>query len=78
MFACKVCKAQQAHIESLQAEVKMLRGLISPQSSTIPLVQVEADAVLSGSQEPIQPSKDQIEEYERIQSEAARLLTGTY
>lgn len=81
MFACKVCREKDARIADLHAEIKMLRSLVSPptSSSRIPLVQIEADAIMSGRQEQIEVSNaDQMKHWENVESEAHRILSGTY
>lgn len=73
---CRVCEAHLKHIQSLQSEVQSLRRLALPQNNQLPLVELEADAVLSGHQDQIEiPS---FEEQQKIDSEASQLLSGSY
>ena len=82
MFKCKACEAKQSHIEDLRKQIADLRTLALPKqdASVIPLVQLEADAVLSGTTDVIQvnTTDPQEDDAEAIQSEASRILAGTY
>lgn len=77
---CKVCKEKDLRIAELQAQVELLRSLVAPPASAsrIPILQVESDAILSGRDEAIDPTPDQQRELARIESEANRILSGTY
>lgn len=81
MFGTKKLISQyEARISDLQAEVRYLRSLVSPPTSAsrIPVLSLEADAVISGHDEAIDPTADQQQEWDDIQSEANRILSGTY
>lgn len=81
---CKVCASKDAHLADLQAQIQDLRRFAIPKNNphSIPLIQMEADAVLSGqdrvinlpAEEPVQGDR----ENDEIQSEASRILSGTY
>jgi hypothetical protein len=73
-----VCVAKDAHITSLQAEIEMLRRLALPTNNTLPIIEFEADAVMSGSQEQINLDEIDTKQHEEIAAEAARLLSGSY
>lgn len=73
---CRVCEAHTNHIETLKSEVVSLRRLALPQNNPLPLVEIEADAVLSGLQDQIEiPS---LEKQREIDIEASQLLSGSY
>lgn len=84
MFKCKACIAKERHISDLRDEILSLRKLVyAPSIKEQPLVMVEADAVLSGREQPIEYAPkdltpEQLKELEDIESEATRLLSGTY
>lgn len=80
MFSCKACKSKDAHIETLLAQVDLLRSLLPPQTSQTPTSALEeADRLLSG-EGPLPVALDEMQQkhLDEIQSEAARLLTGNY
>lgn len=73
---CRVCEAHTKHIDSLRSEVESLRRLALPQTNSLPMIEMEADAILSGRQDQIEiPS---YEEQRKIDTEASQLLSGSY
>jgi len=80
MFKCKVCSEKDKRIDDLQSQIAMLRAMVTPPSTArdIPILQVEADAVLSGKQDPIGIPESQLLAWDQRQSEAHRILAGTY
>jgi len=79
MFRCKVCAEKDARIKDLTSQVDLLRNLLSPaKSRDIPLIAIEADAVMSGRQEPLEPTSAQMREWEALTLERDRILTGNF
>lgn len=81
---CKGCKAKDAHIQSLEAQISFLKSLNTPDNdpNKIPIANIEANAILSGDTE-IKELKDlrtaeEISVEEAIISERDRVLSGTY
>ncbi len=70
----------KAHILDLQCQIENLNKLVFPKNATldIPLVQIEADAIISGHQEAVDLTEEEKRQIEEIDSEAAQLLSGTY
>lgn len=69
----------EARIKDLKIQIEDLRSLTIPRSSPtgIPIVQYEADAVLSGKQETtviVENPDPQLD----VDSEAQRILSGSY
>lgn len=79
-FRCRVCEEKDLRIRDLQEQISLLREMVPPQTRAdrIPVLLAEADGVLSGRDAPIDPTADQLKELERIESEANRILSGTY
>lgn len=75
MFRCRVCQEKDARIADLKTQIAYLSRLATPDNSGIPLVHLEADAILSGSQEIIEVDQSKVDE---TISERDRLLSGTY
>lgn len=71
---CTACAARDAHIADLKSQLEQLQKLLFPQRPTqdILMADLEADAILSGSQEPINA------EVSDINREADRFLTGNH
>lgn len=69
-----------AHMETLRDQIRDLRQLIfSPTSATqVPLVALEADAVMSQQEVEIRLTLKEQEALEAIESEASRILSGEY
>ena len=93
MFKCKACPSHEKHIADLQEQIGYLRTLIFPKVDMYnpPLIQREADAILSGSNQPLEVAKSQAKESkamheidpedpspEEIIAERDRILSGTY
>lgn len=70
----------EARIAQLKDQVADLKKLVFTQTSAfnVPLVHLEADAVMSQKEETIQVSDRDLEEAEKIQSEADRIFAGTF
>ena len=81
MFGTKRLLAEKdARIAELKEQIAVLRSLVIPSQAkrVIPEVQMEADAVLSGQEEISVLNQKEVEEQEAIESEASRLLSGSY
>lgn len=81
MFNCKACACKDAHIQSLKDEIISLRKMVLPTSTenALPVVQLEADAVLSVNQDVIPINEEEIRRQEfNVFSEASSILSGTY
>lgn len=82
MFSNKrLIQQYEARIADLKLQIEDLRRLVLPPKAapySIPVVDVEMDAVLSGKDEPIALTDDQANELNAIESEAAKILSGTY
>lgn len=82
MFKCKACLARDAHIESLQKQVALLAQLVVPanDSSSTPLINIEADAILSGHQHTIPATDEEVprDEVDAVLAERDRILSGAY
>lgn len=84
---CRVCAEKDkqigdkdSRIADLKAQIEDLRSLVLPKNTpgVIPLVSLEADAIMSGKDEAIEIPDAQRAELDEIQSEATRILSGTY
>lgn len=73
-------KQHEQHVEVLTKQLTDFRSLVLPQvkAYTIPASDLEADAVMSGRDEIIQLSKEELKELEESMSERDRILSGTY
>jgi hypothetical protein len=69
-----ILAAKESQIAALRDEIKFLRHMVQPRYQPDTL-QMEADAVIGGNQEQIAPEAERKAE---IDSEAARILSGTY
>lgn len=69
----------EARIKDLKIQVEDLRSLTIPRSSStgIPLIHLEADGILSGKQDTTTISDDP-DEQSKLDSEAQRILAGSY
>lgn len=75
----KILQVYEARILDLQSQIADLRKLtIPPKQSLLPLVELEADAALSGRDSPIKITDAQIKELEEAGHEASRVFLGTY
>lgn len=74
---CKVCAERLARIDDLKLEISHLRKLVLPSSnsSRLPVVQLEADKVLSASDE---VTYVPTAEAQAIEEEANSLLNASY
>lgn len=72
---CKTCAA-------LKEEVQFLRSLIRPKApqkyEPLPIVQLEQDAIMNGTDEQIVLSNEEQRRQSEIESERARMLSGEY
>lgn len=79
IFKCRVCSEKDARIADLKAEIATLRELVLPRDPfKISPIALEADAVLTPSNDSPIISDEEIQEAEEIQSEATRLFAGNY
>ena len=64
----------------LRAQNADLRSMVFPTYSPghVPVLAAESDAILSGNEEPIEMTEQQVAEWHSINSEASRVLNGTY
>lgn len=81
-WACKCCAEKDSRIASLRSEIEFLRTLVrrpEHHNASLPVVTLEADAVLSAQDEQtfveVAPES---EEARDIELERDRLLAGTY
>lgn len=81
---CKVCQEREQRISDLKSEIEYLRRLALPQNNAkIPLIELEANAMLNGTEEQIvirSPNDENPGEPSQaeIDAEAQRILAGTY
>lgn len=70
----------EARISQLQSQIEDLRKMVFvPTSATsLPLVQIEQDAILSGKEEQVTITQEELAQLEMEQSEADRIFAGTY
>jgi hypothetical protein len=74
LFSCKVCEEKDKRIADLKEMVSRMSQLSIPDNNILPLVHLEADAVLGARQEVINMDDDD----GANESEAARMMSGTY
>jgi hypothetical protein len=83
---CKVCQEKEKRIHDLMDQITHLRKMVYPKASPgrLPLVHLEADKVMSVSDEPTEITPSQYAElqelngHDEVNAEAHRILTGTY
>lgn len=75
-----ILSEKDARISDLKEQIELLRSLaIPPQSQNrVTLQEVEADAVMSGYQDQIELTSEQLKELEEQEAERERLLSGNY
>lgn len=74
MFHCKVCAEKDHRLVDLKDEISYLRKLLQPpRAAANPNVHQEANALLNGVSEQIQP-----DESPEVLAERDALLSGTY
>jgi hypothetical protein len=81
LFKCRVCEEKDRRIVDLKSQLDDLRRLVLPPNHSagfIHPISVEADAILSGQQEPITLSPEQEKEFDELQREADAILAGNY
>lgn len=79
MFKCRICQEKDAQISLLKAQVDDLRSLVLPKEKTTvdaSPVELESDALLTGSQDTIEIELS--EDEQKIISERDRILSGNY
>ncbi len=73
--ACKVCAAKDS-------EIAFLRALVRPEpslpSDPLPIITLEADAIIGGSDQQLQLVQPDNTRQAELDSEAATILAGTY
>lgn len=64
----------------LRAQNADFRSMVFPENRPghVPVLSAESDAILSGNEETLEMSDEQIKEWHSINSEASRVLNGTY
>lgn len=72
--------AYEARISELKSQITDLKKLVfsSTSSTHIPLVSLEADAVLSQKDETIFISEEEMARIQDVEAEASRILSGNY
>jgi hypothetical protein len=77
---CRVCAEKDKRISDLHDLCARLFAVVSPPQAShrVPVVQIEADALLSGRDEQVDVSPDQRAEWDAIRAEANSILSGTY
>lgn len=81
MFACKACKAKDAHMLDLKEEIKFLRAqLYKAPSVSVELLEANKIMEGAGSSSLDMPEYNgfQLSEMDKIKIEADRILTGAY
>lgn len=76
----RLIKQYEARLVDKDKQIADLRLLVfaPPTANQIPLVALEADAVMSGKDNVIELSREETEKILEEQSEASRILSGTY
>lgn len=74
---CAVCAAKDETIASLKSEIEFLRLQVRPKTEPSFEVELEANAVMDGRTDPIEVLENG-QTQEEIDSEAQRILSGTY
>ncbi len=77
MFSCKRCLEKNDRIVDLKEQVSFLRSMTVSSSDPTPR-QMEADAILNGTDRVIDITPEEKESVEDVASEEARILSGTY
>lgn len=80
-FKCRVCTEKDLRIEELKAQAAFLKSLIPQTTPDILPLNLEAQKILEGSLSHVVdletlPSSDKLKELQRIQTEAAKILSG--
>lgn len=80
---CKICAEKDARISDLKEALNKFTALMSPPRSPMPLhasdVEVEADLLLSGKDEVLNPyTPEELKQMQDEADEASSLLAGTY
>jgi hypothetical protein len=79
MFRCKVCDEKEKRIHDLLSQVESLKKLVFPSTNSgrLPVLEIEADSVLSASEVPL-TEDDETAPPHPLDVEANSILTGTY
>lgn len=81
MFKCKVCPEKDQRVKDLKEEIRHLRSQLNF-ASTANYTNIEANSILSGSQQVIdvtvEPTPDEIRALKEANDEANSILFGTY
>lgn len=78
-FRCRVCEEKNKRLADLQSQLDTLRELLLPRGTEeLPRIALEADAVLTPSNDSPILSDDEYQSMEQVQSEATRLFAGNY
>jgi hypothetical protein len=80
MFRCKVCDEKEKRIHDLLSQVESLKKLVFPSTNSgrLPVLEIEADAILGGAgNASVEPDEDELAQ-EQIDLEANAILTGSY
>lgn len=74
----KILQVYEARILDLQSQIEDLKKFAIPKQSILPLIELEADAILSNRESPMKITEEQIKELEEAGHEASRVFLGTY
>jgi hypothetical protein len=82
MFKCKVCASKDERIADLKAQIALLTRLVVPSNDpeATPILNLEADAILTGHQHMISATDEEMpkDETDAVIAERDRLLSGAY
>jgi len=79
-YVAAIREGYEAQALLLRAQNADFRSMVFPTYSPghVPVLAAESDAILSGNEEAIEMTEQQINEWHSINSEASRVLNGTY
>lgn len=79
-FRCNVCLQKDNHIDSLEAQIRFLQGMLQPQYNQA--FGIETNKILEGAGMPVieipEPTESQNKENIELEREAIAILTGNY
>lgn len=82
LFTCKVCQSKNERIADLKEQIATLTRLVTPTNDpqTLPILNLEADAILTGHQHTIEAEIAEMpkDDTDSVLSERDRLLSGAY
>lgn len=80
LFKCRDCALRDQHIYDLRERIADLKAITIPpaKAGAIPVLSLESDAILSGSDEIIAIKDELSDEEQAVIDEASRILAGTY